>query len=225
MKAETLVEDASPAADLKVRDLSFGVVSGVSFEGKVGQVIGVTGPVASGKSSIGSALQGLWPYGGSITINGRELGSMSQKEISRFVTYMGHDAQLLSDTIYRNLTMGEDGDVTAVLDDVCFGPDLETMDPEHPDDALQEQILDRIGSYVDMVCQLYRDDIKLHGDGFFFMLDDWFAQLDLGPDGVRSGKVIKEDVVSSLDYPAFAMLSDKGRLEQYKRRLQGLAED
>jgi len=99
------------------------------------------------------------------------------------------------------------------------------MDPEHPDDALQEQILDRIGSYVDMVCQLYRDDIKLHGDGFFFMLDDWFAQLDLGPDGVRSGKVIKEDVVSSLDYPAFAMLSDKGRLEQYKRRLQGLAED
>lgn len=128
VKAETLVEDASPAADLKVRDLSFGVVSGVSFEGKVGQVIGVTGPVASGKSSIGSALQGLWPYGGSITINGRELGSMSQKEISRFVTYMGHDAQLLSDTIYRNLTMGEDGDVTAVLDDVCFGPDLETME-------------------------------------------------------------------------------------------------
>jgi transcriptional regulator with XRE-family HTH domain len=98
------------------------------------------------------------------------------------------------------------------------------MDPEHPDDELQKQIVDRIGMYVDMVCQLYKDNIRLHGDEFFTTLDEWFSRLDLGPDGVRDGKVIKEDVVSSLDYPAFAMLDDKGRLEQYRRTLQGLAE-
>jgi len=118
---------AADAVTLRVRGLSQGIVEEADFEAMTGQLIGITGPVASGKSTIGAALQGLWPYGGSIEINGRELSDMSQKQISRYITYMGHDSQLLSDTIYNNITLGAGGDVSQVLSDVCFDADLLTM--------------------------------------------------------------------------------------------------
>ena len=40
---------------------------------------------------------------------------------------MGHDSQLLSDTIYNNITLGDGGDIMQVLHDVCFEEDLKSM--------------------------------------------------------------------------------------------------
>ncbi|MGN0659615.1 MAG: ABC transporter ATP-binding protein [Emergencia sp.] len=122
-------EDASRRGpvSLQVSGLSSGIVRNVDFSVETGQFIGVTGPVASGKSTVGKVLQGLYPYEGSITINGKELAEMTPAEISGYVTYMGHDSQLLSDTIYDNITLGRDGDISRVLADVCFDEDLGTM--------------------------------------------------------------------------------------------------
>lgn len=52
---------------------------------------------------------------------------MSAAENSRAVSYMGHDSQLLFDTIYNNITLGCDGDIRKVLADVCFDEDLKSM--------------------------------------------------------------------------------------------------
>lgn len=119
---------------LIVKDLSFRypgveelVVQNISFSARPGDLIGVTGPVACGKSSLGVALQGLYPYLGSIKLDGVELREYSETEISRRVSYLGHLPQLLSDTIYNNITLGEDGDISAVLNDVCFDEDLKSM--------------------------------------------------------------------------------------------------
>lgn len=112
---------------LQVRHFSSGVIKRADFEVKSGQIIGITGPVASGKSTIGRSLVGLFPYGGSINVNGRELTDIEAADMSQYITYMGHDSQLLSDTIYNNITLGEEGDVSQVLEDVCFAQDLASM--------------------------------------------------------------------------------------------------
>ena len=120
--------------ELKIKDMSFiyekeekPAVSNVNFEIKTGEIVGVTGPIASGKSTIGIAIQGIYPYTGSITINGKELREYLPYEISKKISYMGHDSQLLSDTIYNNITLGEKGDIGQVINDVIFDEDLKSM--------------------------------------------------------------------------------------------------
>ena len=43
------------------------------------------------------------------------------------ISYLGHKPQLLSDTIYNNITLGNHQDITSVLKDVCFDTDLAEM--------------------------------------------------------------------------------------------------
>ena len=122
------------AAPLSVRGLTFcyadgreAAVSGVSFTAEPGRFVGVTGPVACGKSALGLAFLGLYPYGGSIRVGGRELRDIPQEERAGLVAYLGHETELLSDSIYENVAFGDGGDVTGVLADVCFLPDLAAM--------------------------------------------------------------------------------------------------
>ncbi|HZW48770.1 MAG TPA: ABC transporter ATP-binding protein, partial [Bacillota bacterium] len=121
-------------SSLIVRDLSFSypadpelILEHLNFTAKAGDLIGITGPVACGKSSLGIALQGLYPYLGSIQLAGRELRDYSKVELSNRISYLGHQSQLLSDTLYRNITLGIDGDISAVLQDVCFEEDMLSM--------------------------------------------------------------------------------------------------
>lgn len=104
------------------------ILHDISFTARSGQIVGITGPVAGGKSTIGVALQGLYPYKGSIELDGKELKEYTPYEISKKISYMSHDSQLLSDTIYNNITMGEEGDISRVLRDVCLDRDIEEMD-------------------------------------------------------------------------------------------------
>lgn len=119
---------------LKVEKLSFGygeekedIVKEINFEGRAGEIIGITGPIASGKSTLISALLGLYPYSGSIKIDGKELREYSEYERSSMISYLGHNPQLISDSIYNNITLGEDKNITDVLRYVCFTKDLSLM--------------------------------------------------------------------------------------------------
>ena len=119
---------------LSVENLCFSYGTGkenifqnISFQGKQGEIIGVTGSIASGKSTLGLCLLGLYPYMGSIKIDGKELKDYSEYEQSQMISYLGHKPQLLSDSIYKNITLGNEQDITAVLKDVCFHNELEAM--------------------------------------------------------------------------------------------------
>lgn len=119
---------------LCVRDLNFcysagkdNIIENISFEGDQGEIIGITGSIASGKSTLGLALLGLYPYLGSIKIDGRELKDYTEYERSQMISYLGHKPQLLSDTIYNNITLGKEQDIASVLKDVCFDTDLKSM--------------------------------------------------------------------------------------------------
>ena len=103
------------------------ITENISFEGKQGEIIGVTGPIATGKSTLGLSLTGLYPYIGSIKIDGKELKDYSEYERSQMISYLSHKPELLSDTIYNNITLGNEQDITSVLKDVCFDTDLAAM--------------------------------------------------------------------------------------------------
>lgn len=103
------------------------IIENINFEAKEGEIIGITGPIACGKTTLGVALLGQYPYLGSIKIDGKELSSYTEFEISQMISYLGHRPQLLSDTIYNNITLGEDLEINSVLRDICFEDDLKAM--------------------------------------------------------------------------------------------------
>jgi len=131
---DTTLNISKDTTRLSVKDLGLcyaagkeNIIEHISFEGKQGEIIGVTGSIASGKSTLGLSLLGLYPYMGSIKIDGKELKDYSEYERSQMISYLGHKPQLLSDTIYNNITLGDEQDITSVLGDVCFDADLEAM--------------------------------------------------------------------------------------------------
>lgn len=119
---------------LSVESLSFSyeegkdnILENINFEGNQGEIIGVTGSIASGKSTLGLSLLGSYPYMGSIKIDGIELREYSEYERSQMISYLGHKPHLLSDTIYNNITLGKSCDISSVIKDVCFDDDLKSM--------------------------------------------------------------------------------------------------
>ncbi|MBP1924730.1 ABC-type multidrug transport system fused ATPase/permease subunit [Sedimentibacter acidaminivorans] len=103
------------------------IIDNITFSGKNGEIIGVTGPIVSGKSTLGISLLGIYPYIGSIKIDNKELNDYSDYERSQIISYLGHKPQLLSDSIYNNITLGNQKDISQVLKDVCFDIDLNEM--------------------------------------------------------------------------------------------------
>ena len=117
---------------LSVQDLSCGyteepLLSHVSFHAVPGEIIGITGETASGKSLLGRVLAGELPYTGSITLNGKELSSLSEEEKLSAITYMGHDPELLSMSMADNVTLGRQTDPDVYLQMSCLDTDLKDM--------------------------------------------------------------------------------------------------
>ena len=113
---------AVPAAQrVEVSGLSFcydggaPIFEGVSFSAQPGDIIGVTGPVACGKSMLGRVFLCERPYGGSVRIGGRELAGLSPREAASTVGYLGHDPELWNDTVEENVLCGEAGDAMRFL--------------------------------------------------------------------------------------------------------------
>lgn len=166
---------------LKVEKLSFGydeekeyIVKEISFEGRAGEIIGITGPIASGKSTLISALLGLYPYSGSIKIDGKELREYSEYERSCMIAYLGHNPQLISDSIYNNITLGEDKTITDVLRDVCFNKDLSLM--IHGEDTLVGNSGIRLSGGQQARIALAR---ALLNKSKIIILDDPFSAVDM----------------------------------------------
>ena len=109
------------AAGVEIENLSFAygskpVFSGLSLTVQPGDIIGVTGPVACGKSTLGQAFLCEAPYGGSVKFGGKELSALTPRQIAATVGYLGHDPELSADTVENNVLCGSGQDAMPYMD-------------------------------------------------------------------------------------------------------------
>ena len=126
---------AVPAAqEVKLQDVSFAydggrpIFEGLSLSARPGDIIGVTGPVACGKSTLGRVFLCERPYGGSVTVGDRELSSLAPREIAAAVGYLGHDPELWNDTVRANVLCGDDGDAMEYLRLTALDEEVRAME-------------------------------------------------------------------------------------------------
>ncbi|SDR06577.1 type I secretion system permease/ATPase [Pseudovibrio sp. Tun.PSC04-5.I4] len=75
---------------------------------KLGERIGILGPVGSGKSTLGRLLSGLYaPQAGSFMIDNLDHEQYSPTEIRRAISYIGQDASLFSGSLRDNIKLGK----------------------------------------------------------------------------------------------------------------------
>ena len=132
---EPLAPLAVPAAqEVAIRDLSFAydggkpIFEGLSLTAAPGEIIGITGPVACGKSTLGRVFLCERPYGGSVTIGGRELSGFAPREVAAAVGYLGHDPELWNDTVRANVLCGADGDAMDFLKLTALDGEVRAME-------------------------------------------------------------------------------------------------
>ena len=76
---------------------------------KKGQTYGIFGESGCGKSTLCRLVLGLWSVdSGKILIGGENIDDIDKEELYRNVTYLSQDSFLFNDSIYNNVSMGDD---------------------------------------------------------------------------------------------------------------------
>ena len=101
----------------------------ITFKAKTGQIIGITGEVASGKSAIGKVLIEEADYCGSVKVNGLELSQIPKENKRSMVTYMGHEPELMSTSIEENIMLQNKSKSALMeyLKEVCLEQEIMEM--------------------------------------------------------------------------------------------------
>lgn len=118
---------------LQVSHLTFAYPDGkmilddISFSTEKGQIIGITGPVACGKSTLGKVFLCEYPYDGQILLDGREVQKETAAQRTDQIGYLGHDPELFADSIAENILLGDPEDANRYLKLVCLDQEVGEM--------------------------------------------------------------------------------------------------
>jgi PrtD family type I secretion system ABC transporter len=105
------VELPEPTGKISVERLAFvtpttrlAVIKGISFELEAGEVLGVIGPSAAGKSSLLRLIAGIWkPTAGAVRLDGADISEWPREQIGEHIGYLPHDVELFAGTIGDNI--------------------------------------------------------------------------------------------------------------------------
>ena len=120
-------------ADVTLENLSFAyggepVFTGLSLTAHPGDIIGITGPVACGKSTLGRVFLCEAPYGGSARFGGTEFSALTPRQISATVGYLGHDPELSADTVQNNVLCGSEQKAEPYLAEAALDDEVRRME-------------------------------------------------------------------------------------------------
>lgn len=128
------------AAAIKIRDLTFcyeegdAILNAIELNIQKGMFLGIAGPSGCGKSSLIKAICRLEKCQGDIFLNGRNINSLSRKDISKMIALVPQNPFLIAGTIYEN---------------ICYGLDREISLPEVEEAARKAYIYEFIESLPD----------------------------------------------------------------------------
>lgn len=172
-RGEIRVEGLAVAAPGKrepiLRNLNFCVPPGT--------LVGVVGPSASGKSTLGRALMGIWkPLAGSVRLDGAAMHVWDRAQVGQWLGYLPQDVELFDGTIAENIARCGEVDSTKVIEAARRAGvhDLILKMPQGYDTRIGE------GGVVLSGGQRQRIGLAraLHGDPVLIVLDEPNSSLD-----------------------------------------------
>jgi ATP-binding cassette, subfamily C, bacterial len=92
------------------------ILRGVSFSIGAGELLGVVGPSAAGKSSLARVLVGVWQVAaGSVRLDGSDLFHWDPIQLGRHIGYLPQDVELFAGTVAENIARFGEVDSDAVI--------------------------------------------------------------------------------------------------------------
>jgi len=92
-------------------------LKGITFHIQKGDVVGVIGPSAAGKSSLARAILGLWPLlQGKVRLDGADISQWDKENLGSYVGYLPQDIELFEGTISENICRFTDVDPVKVVE-------------------------------------------------------------------------------------------------------------
>ena len=89
---------------------------GVNLEVQVGELVGIVGPSAAGKSTLARALLGIWPASnGAVRIDGAEIQHYNRDELGPHIGYLPQDIELFNGTVSENIARFSEVDADKVV--------------------------------------------------------------------------------------------------------------
>lgn len=196
LKTETLSIDALKVNLLSVSHLSFSygstqVLKDLCFEVKSGEIIGITGAVGSGKSSLINVLTGQYPYEGDIALDTRSLSDLPDESKHDMIGYSGHEQFLFSMSIEENikLTMSHEEDKDKMKD--CLRTSALIEDIDRFDEGLKTQVGEKGLKVSGGQRQRISMARAIYNKPSIVLLDDPFSALDIATEQ-RIVKRLKE---------------------------------
>ena len=93
------------------------ILKQVGFNVAPGEIVGVIGPSASGKSTLARLLVGVWPtLGGKVRLDGADIYTWDKKFLGPSVGYLPQDIELFEGTIAENIARFGDVDADQVVE-------------------------------------------------------------------------------------------------------------
>jgi len=93
------------------------ILKGLTFNIEPGEVVGVIGPSASGKSTLARLLVGVWQArAGTVRLDGADIFQWNKDELGPHVGYLPQDIELFEGTIAENIARFAEPDSALVID-------------------------------------------------------------------------------------------------------------